>query len=92
MSSSSSESSLSQLRATLTISEALRTLDAMVRAEQAFNLDTVLHIEELLRALPNESASVELVQGLLNVQLLLYQQLLSHRSVPAGLKCVGHGD
>ena len=88
MSSSSSESSLSQLRATLTISEALRTLDAMVRAEQAFHLDTVLHIEELLRALPNESASVELVQGLLNVQLLLYQQLLSHRSVPAGLKAV----
>ena len=88
MSAPTSESTSSELRATYTISQALQTLREMVRAEQAFNLETVLHIEELLRALPNESASVELVHGLLNVQLLLYQQLLSHRSVPAGLKAV----
>jgi putative two-component system response regulator len=76
------------LRGTLTIEEALQTLDAMLCAERAFDSDVVARIEELFRTLPDERASIDLVQGLLNVQLLWYQQMLSKRTVPAGLKAV----
>jgi putative two-component system response regulator len=67
---------------------ALTTLSAMLSSEQEFDSDIVDRIEELFRALPDEQVSVELVEGLLNVQLLLYQQELYRRAVPAGLKAV----
>ena len=88
MSSPSTESASSHSRETLAINEALQTLDAMLRADRAFDADVVSNIEELFRKLPDERASIELVQGLLNVQLLWYQQLLSRRNVAAGLKAV----
>lgn len=72
----------------LTTASALKTLTATLGAELAFDPDRVERIEELLRALPDEQASVEIVEGLLNVQLLLYQQELYRRAVPAGLKAV----
>jgi putative two-component system response regulator len=72
----------------LSTETALTTLTAMVRAERTFDSDVVERIEELFRALPDEHASVDLVQGLLNVQLLWYQELLFRRGVPAGLKAV----
>ena len=71
-----------------TIEEALQTLEAMLFAERAFDPEVVARIEELFMTLPDASASVGLVRGLLNVQLLWYQQLLSKRTVPAGLKAV----
>jgi putative two-component system response regulator len=72
----------------LSTAAALTTLNAMARGELGFELTVVERIEELFRALPDEHASVNLVEGLLNVQQLLDQQDLFRLAVPAGLKAV----
>ena len=72
----------------VTTATALTTLNAMLAAELVFDADRLERIEELFRALPDERASVELVEGLLNVQLLWYQQLLCKRTIPSSLKAV----
>ena len=72
----------------LTISTALTTLEAMLRAERAFDLDVVEQIEELFRALHDEHASVGLVKGLLNLDQLLQQQVLFKRAAPVNIKAL----
>ena len=88
MSSPAAESAAFRPLNASTIEEALQTLDDMLSAERAFDAEVVARIEELLMTLPDARASVELVRGLLNVQLLWYQQLLPKRTIPAGLKAV----
>jgi putative two-component system response regulator len=68
--------------------EALHALKAMIRAEQPFDTDIVERIEKFFRTLSDDDANGDLVQGLLDVQLVLYQEMQYRRAVPAGLKAV----
>ena len=60
----------------------------MLQSKRPFDKDAVAQIDELLRGLPDRHASVELVQGLLDVQQLLILHSLFRQSVPAGVKAV----
>ena len=71
-----------------TTDEALGTLSAMIQSKRPFDKDIVAQIDELLRGLPDGRASIELVQGLLDVQQLLILHSSFRQSVPAGLKAV----
>jgi putative two-component system response regulator len=76
------------LHEVLSSDDALATLKAIVRGEQKFDLDVMTRIDGLLRALPDEHATGELVQGLMDVQKVLHLHLLFRQAVPAGLKAV----
>ena len=60
----------------------------MLQSKRPFDKDVVAQIDEQLRGLPDGYASVELVQGLLDVQQLLLLHSSHGQSVPAGLKAV----
>ena len=60
----------------------------MLQSKRSFDKDIVVQIDEQLRGLPDSHASVELVQGLLDVQHLLILHSSFRPSVPAGLKAV----
>lgn len=77
-----------ELHEVLTAAEALAVLQAMVRSERPCDTDFVMRADELLRALPDESASSDLVQGLLDVQHLYHLQLLGRNAIPAGVRAI----
>ena len=60
----------------------------MLRAQRAFDLDLVEQIDELFRALDDDHATVDLVEGLLKVHQLLHQQTLFKRAAPSSLKAL----
>jgi putative two-component system response regulator len=85
---SSLHPAFTELRRVLTTDEALSILRTMIQSERPVDKDLLGQIDELLRALPDAQASVKLVQGLLDVQLLLNLQSSFRQSVPAALKAV----
>jgi HD-GYP domain-containing protein (c-di-GMP phosphodiesterase class II) len=73
---------------TLTLGEALKVLKAMIRSDIQFDPDLVAKIDDLLRAQPDETVTQELVQGLIDVQRLLFLHLSARQAIPASLKAV----
>jgi HD-GYP domain-containing protein (c-di-GMP phosphodiesterase class II) len=72
----------------LTLDEALKVLKAMIRSDLRFDPDLVAKIDDLLRAQPDETVTQELLQGLIDVQRLLFLHLSPRQAVPASLKAV----
>jgi len=61
---------------------------ATLKGERAFELDVVEQAEQVLRATSNGQASVDLANGLLDLQRLYEEQLLFKRALPVSLKAL----
>lgn len=76
------------LNQTLTLDEALKVLKAMIRSDLQFNPDLVAKIDDLFRSQADETVTEELLQGLIDVQRLLFLHLSPRQAIPASVKAV----
>ena len=76
------------LNQTLSLDEALKVLKAMIRSDLQFDPDLVATIDDLFRSQPDETVTQELLQGLIDVQRLLFLHLSPRQAIPASLKAV----